>query len=68
MIEKDQRKYTWDAAVEWWLSFVDMSYLSQDSKKHILFNLEGASEEAFNEWYEREIANPPEGLEDHHND
>lgn len=46
-------------AVEWWFSFVDTSFFSTETKISLMHNLQCASEEAFNEWYEREIANPP---------
>lgn len=55
MIDKEEYRRAWNAAVE---LTVELDIEGQFSYAE--------AEGSFDEWYERNVANPPEGWDDHH--
>lgn len=63
-MDKTAYEQGWNAAVEWWLDHVDLPHLNQDTKNFIQHNLEDESSKAFEEWYGRNVADPPNAESD----
>lgn len=58
---KEEVESAWNAALDQAMN-VDVI---EDCSVELINKLKAPSE-AFDEWYEREVKNPPEGWEDHH--
>lgn len=60
---KEDLERAWNAAIE---HIFDMPAHEMSYEDHNKYEELKAPSKAFDEWYERNVVNPPEGWDDHH--